>query len=77
MITTKPCQYCGKPIFWVSMRESGKHMPLNSRPTYGVQINEETGTGFKVKLYSPHFGKCTPEGRKGLETEYNSGKEME
>ena len=77
MIEIVNCKYCGKPIFWVSMRETNKNMPLNARPTYGVQINEETGTGFKVKLYVPHFGRCTPEGRKGLETEYNSGKGTE
>ena len=68
---TVKCRFCGKEIFFVDMRESGKHMPLNAWPTYGVQVNEETMTGFKVKLYSPHFGKCTPEGRKGLEKEYN------
>ena len=71
MIEIVKCKHCGKEIFFVDMVETGKKMPLNSRPTYGVQVNEETGMGFKVKLYSPHFGKCSPEGRKGLEKEYN------
>ena len=65
------CKYCGKPIFWVEMRETGKNMPLNSRPTSGIQVNEETGMGFRTKIYMPHFGQCTEEGRGGLEKEYN------
>lgn len=71
------CKYCKKPIFWVTMRESNKNMPLNCKldgdpkKTMGIQVNFETMTGFRVDVYQPHFGKCTSEGRKGLTEEYN------
>ena len=71
------CRYCGKHIFWVTMRESGKRMPLNCKKdgtpkkTVAIQVNMETMTGFKTDVYSPHFGKCTPEGRKELDKIYH------
>ena len=70
------CKYCNNPIFWVKMAETGFNMPLSAKKdgtpkkTVGIQVNMETMTGFKTDVYQPHFGKCTPVGRKAHDKIY-------
>lgn len=51
------CKSCGASIDWVTMKESGKAMPLDSKPI-DVVIKVDEKYGHMAKGYISHFATC-------------------
>jgi hypothetical protein len=59
------CRSCGAAILWLTMRESGRKMPVDAKPVNAVVRVDGRGVraddgemGVMVKAYTPHWATC-------------------
>jgi len=52
------CKACGQEIIFVEMRDTGRKMPLDSKPEKFVVVKTADGRGEVVTGHISHFATC-------------------